>query len=89
MDLPKESRKILLLRCCFGTVGFTTLVYGVKILPLFIGQIIYNTSPFWTSILGYYVLNDTVSKIEIICMIGCFLGVISLATAKSGIFEEE
>ena len=35
-DVPKESRKFILIRCCFGTVGFTTLVYSVKILPLFI-----------------------------------------------------
>ena len=34
--VPIEHRRILLFRCFCGLVGFTTLVYSVELLPLFI-----------------------------------------------------
>lgn len=35
-DVPQEHRKSLLFRCCFGLVGFTTMVYSVELIPIFI-----------------------------------------------------
>ena len=86
-DVPKEMWGILFVRCCTGTVGFTCLVYSLKTIPLFISIIIFNTAPFITSLMGYIVLGDKVSKLELGLMLGCFTGVISLALAKGGYFE--
>ena len=36
VHVPKKVRPLILLRSMIGTVGFTTLVYSVEILPLFI-----------------------------------------------------
>ena len=83
-DVPKKYWKLLLVRCIAGTLGFTCLVYSVKAIPLFISIIIFNTTPFIASILGYFVLGDKVSKVEMKLMAGCFIGVLALAMAKGG-----
>ena len=54
-DVPKEFRLTLAIRSLLGIIGFTTMVYATKYLPIFIVQIIFNTAPFWTSILGYFI----------------------------------
>ena len=61
-DVPKHLRNGLLVRTIVGLIGFNAFVYGVKILPMFIMSIINNTAPFWASILGYFILNEKVSK---------------------------
>ena len=45
-------------------------------------MIILNSAPFITSILGYIVLGDKVTKLEVFLMLGCFVGVLTLALAK-------
>lgn len=87
-DVPKKYWKLLLVRCIAGTLGFTCLVYSVKAIPLFISIIIFNTTPFIASILGWFFLGDKVSKTELKLMIGCFIGVLALAGAKAGLFHD-
>ena len=88
-DLPREMWGILFVRSCSGIVAFTCVVYSLKMLPLFIITIIFNTSPFITSIMGYVWLSDKVTKIELCLMSGCFLGVVGLALAKGGFFDDD
>ena len=49
-DLPSEHRKLVLLRCLMATAGFTSIVYAIDNLPLFITTTIFNTTPFWTGV---------------------------------------
>ena len=66
-------------------MGFTTLVYSLEAIPLFIVVIIYNTAPFWTGIMGHYFLSDQFTKLEVFLIMGCFSGVIVLALAKGNV----
>ena len=59
-DVPKNLRAGIFLRCIFGVIAFNCYVYAVKILPVFIASIIFNSAPFWTSILGYVLLKEKV-----------------------------
>ena len=61
-DVPRENRPLIMLRSLIGTIGFTTLVFSVQILPLFIVQIIYNMSPFWAGLIAYVFLGESVNK---------------------------
>ena len=70
-----------------GCVGYTCLVISLKLIPMFIFIIIFNTVPFWSSILGYYVCGDKISRFEVCLMVGCFSGVVALALAKGGVFD--
>lgn len=82
-DVPKELRKMVFLRSIAGLLGFTCMVLSLQFLPIFISQIVFNTAPFWTAILGFFMLGTSVSSFDIICMLGCFLGVAMLILAKS------
>ena len=42
-------------------------------------SICYNTTPVYTSILGYYMLKEKVTHYEVLSMIGCFMGVLILS----------
>ena len=81
-DVPANLRGVLLLRIAIGMFGFAIFMQGLKIVPIFISSIIMNTRPFWVSILGYFVLHEKVTKFEIICISGCFIGVILIAMVK-------
>jgi drug/metabolite transporter (DMT)-like permease len=41
-----------------------------------------QTSPFWTSILAYFLISETVANYEIFAMVLCFCGVIGIAMNK-------
>jgi drug/metabolite transporter (DMT)-like permease len=83
IDIPKEHRSLLALRCIVGLIGFTCNVYTVSLIPLFLTSIIFNTSPFWTSIMQYCTAGVSISYSEMIGMLGCFGGVIVLSLAKN------
>lgn len=52
-------------------------------LPLFMIGIISNTAPFWTMLIGYLLLGENVAKYEIVCIIGCFAGIVLLMIIKN------
>ena len=59
------------------------MVLSVLYLPLFVVQIVFNTAVFWTAILGYFINDTEVTRFNILCMIGCFLGVVTLVMSKA------
>jgi drug/metabolite transporter (DMT)-like permease len=81
-SIPLPDRKFLLLWSSFGVIGWTTLQYSLEVLPLFIVQILNNTTPFWATIIAFIFLGDTVTKVEIVCLIGCFAGVTAIAVSQ-------
>lgn len=86
-DVPSNVWGILYFRAFMGLVGFTTMVYSIQTIPLFVVTIVFNTSPFWCAFLGYLVLGEKLSWKELGLMMGCFSGVIILALAKGGFFK--
>ena len=56
MYIEKQDRWLLFWRGFIGTVGFTCLALGVALIPLLIQNTIFNTAPFWASILGWVFL---------------------------------
>ena len=74
--------KVIFVRSICGIVGFSLLVFSIKTLPTFIVNIIWNILPFWVSILGYMILSENVGPLEILCMIGSFIGIVILALTK-------
>ena len=81
-DVPKEYRWLLFVRCLVGLIGLNVIVYAVKVLPIFVVSIIFNTGPFWASLLSYLVLKENVTRSELIGICGCFTGICVLAYGK-------
>ena len=65
----------LLCRCITGTICFYMLILESSWLPIFIAQTFNNTTPFFTALFGFYILGEKMSKLMMLCMIGCFFGV--------------
>jgi len=77
-----HTRKMLLLRSIIGTIGFGTFVFAVARLPLGVINIIGSTKPFWSSILSFFVLGETVRGLEIGFMVCSFGGILLIAIAS-------
>ena len=60
-------------------------------IPLVAQNTIFNTAPFWATLLGWCFLREGVSKFEIFAMIMSFIGVCLIATSKqiTGDVDEE
>ena len=58
-----------------GTIGFTSITFGVALVPLVVQNTIFNTAPFWASLLGFCFLKEYITKFEICAMVFSFGGV--------------
>ena len=74
--------KFVVVRSVAGALGYGSLVYSIVNLPLMVGVILINTNPFFCALLAYYYLNETVSSTMLVCMLGCFFGIVVLSLSK-------
>lgn len=81
-DVTQNQKNSLIVRGLLGAVGYAALVFSVKYVPILIWTLIYNTSPFWTMIMSYFQLNESIDKYNLICICGCFFGVFILSLSK-------
>lgn len=87
-------RFTLALRSFIGFVGFTSLTYAVPMIPLLVQNTIFNTAPFWASLIGFFALGEIITRFEISSMIVCFVGVLiissqGLVDKRNKVEEEE
>ena len=75
----------MFIRVAVGTIGFTSYLFAIKYLPLGLLMILYNTAPFWASLLGFLFLEETLHKYEIAAMLLGFLGIVIVALSKTEI----
>ena len=59
--VPKESRNVFSSRVILGWFLVLVYVIGNTLVPLTVQQTLTNTTPFWASILGYFVANEKLS----------------------------
>jgi drug/metabolite transporter (DMT)-like permease len=58
------------------------LVYSVSNVPVMIWTITFNTAPFWTALFCFFFLQEKITKRELFCICGAFIGVIVLSLEK-------
>ena len=63
-------------------LNFPTSHYALALIPLALHTILFQTSPFWTSILGFYLNKEKIQKFEYVAMALCLLGVALIAIYK-------
>lgn len=71
-----------------GTLGFTTITFGVALVPLVVQNTIFNTAPFWASLLSFCFLKEYITKFEICAMILSFGGVCMISVPNEATGEE-
>ena len=62
--------------------SFTSTLVATKFLPVFLVIVLFNTAPFWATLIQYYSIKEKITRNEAICMFGCFIGIIVLGLAK-------
>jgi|LauGreDrversion4_2_1035121.scaffolds.fasta_scaffold558212_2 drug/metabolite transporter (DMT)-like permease len=73
----------MFVRSFWGTVGFLCYLFAMKYIPMGLLMILYNTAPFWASVLGYVFLKESLKINEIWAMIVGFFGIIIVALSRT------
>ena len=63
------------MRCTLLILCLLCSIYAIKYLPLVFVSLVQSTGPLWISLLGYYLLKESISRVYVICLIVAFLGV--------------
>ena len=69
---PWEKRQAAFGRFAVGQVGFVFQIIAVFLIPVGLLSVISRTSPFWLAILSYFVVGESITKLEMIGMLVCF-----------------
>ena len=79
-----KSRQLMwiVLRAVVGNTCFVLINYSLTLNSLSIQSILFQTNPFWTSIMAVLLLRENVKLYEYIAMGICFLGVVGIALSK-------
>ena len=85
LNVLKEGSnfKMLMMRSILGFMSWFMYFYAIKYLPLGLISTITNMQPFFTLILGFFILKEMLKKLEIINMVASFSGVLIIVTGSS------
>ena len=78
--LPAERRPAMLGRAFCGLSVSLLINQSLELIPFSLLVILFQTNPFWTSILSYFVNKEQIFFIEVVGMIVCFAAVITIVT---------
>ena len=53
-------------------------------IPFSLMVILYQTSPFWTSIMGYFLNGEPLYTVEIVGMVLCFVAIVAITLEDKG-----
>jgi len=82
-EIPRRHYAKMFARSLGGTWGFILYTYIITILPLTLTTVVFQTNPFWMSVLGICFLGERIMKVEIIGIVLCFGGVVMVTLAPS------
>ena len=68
-------------RCLTGQVCFFLFNFCLQLVPLTLQLIVFQTGTFWTSILAYCVFSEQMIPLEIVSMLVCFAGMVTITIA--------
>jgi len=75
---PTEKRKWILLRGSLGFISFSCYYFAISALTLSDATTIFFSAPVYAGLLGYFVLKEPISKVEILCTAGSIVGVVMI-----------
>lgn len=81
-DLPEGKGPTMYLRGFLGLVAYGLFAVCLTLIPISLTFILMQTSPFWTSIIAYWVNKEPIFKYEYVAMVVCFSAVIYITFSK-------
>jgi len=70
------------MRSILGVTDFLLYNVALQMIPLALAVILFNLSPFWTSLLGYLINNEPIFMHEYLAMAACLLCVVAITLAS-------
>jgi drug/metabolite transporter (DMT)-like permease len=79
-SIPGNMVLPILIRCTSGLFAFYCMSTAIKHLPIVLVALFQNTIPLFTSLFGFLILKEKITKSEILCLFLAFFGVYILIT---------
>ena len=79
--LPSDKRKVMIGRAFFGFAVSLLINESLELIPFSLLVILFQTNPFWTSILSFLVNGEQIHTVEAVGMVVCFAAVICIAVS--------
>lgn len=76
--IPKESRKFVICRAVFGTIGLVANFYAIDRLNLADANMLNKLSPFFAIIFSYFLLGERVRPVQALAVCGAFVGALCI-----------
>lgn len=80
--IPKHNRTFFFWRCIFGCASLNVIVVCLKLLPMSMVLVLFNTAPFWTALISFCMMKEKMTKIEMVVMFFSFVGVCMIILSK-------
>jgi len=86
--LPQGAREWgdMLCRCVFGTVGIVTNFYALSFISVGDSMALNKTAPFFTLLMSWILLGQRMSRRQILCVAGAFIGALAVIKPGTGMF---
>lgn len=81
-EFPPNLKGLMLSRALLGQLCFASFQFCLLLLPLSLQMILFQTSPFWAGILGWFINGEKIMRLDYIGMIICFGGVLAITFSK-------
>lgn len=76
-------RTHLIMRCLSGASGMLSFFVGLKYIPASKATLITNIHPILVTIMAYFVLNESITVLKILAVVGAFIGVFIFTSHKN------
>lgn len=76
VSIDKSKLHLLFLRGFFGTLAMLLFFYTIATIPLGVAIILNKTSPFFVTILAYYLMKESISTSTFFALIIGFIGIV-------------
>lgn len=80
ITLPSDKRAIVVARGMTGVVTVLLINWSLELIPFSLMVILFQTTPFWTSVLSFFVNKEPIFPVDLVGMILCFVAVLIIAT---------
>ena len=81
--IRRERIPFLIFKVIQGLLSHVIVFNGLRYLAMVEVALIINTMPLFTAVLGYYILDERLHKIEIASLATSFVGIVVLVTGKA------
>ena len=84
-SFPWHFKYKLLGRCIAGQLNFGLIYLAISMAQISLAMLCWTTSPFWISVIGYFINGEPVLLLEILSMVICFACVAVIMTQSEDV----